>query len=87
MHVNSKILKLAQNWMYVFKVHVSNKRTKSQSIISLGRAMADKPGKADDVTFWTSFVGTLTAVRQNKRHFWNPDTKLDNIYIYFKRNF
>ena len=41
------------------------------NIFILGRALAEKPGKRDDVIFQNIFLVFLIFVRQNKGHFFD----------------
>ena len=49
-------------------------------------AMAQKPGKGNYVIYLNSFLEFLSIARQNKWHFWNPETKLDEISMFRKEN-
>ena len=46
--------------------------------------MAQKPGQGYDVPFLISFLAFLIVARQNKWHFWNIETKLDKIDMFWK---
>ena len=49
--------------------------------------MAQNPGKGDDVTFLISILVFLIVARQNKHRFWNPETELDKIGMFWKEFF
>ena len=48
--------------------------------------MAKKTDTGNDVTFWNASFVISDVVRQNKWHFWDPETKLDKIDMFFMVN-
>ena len=62
------------------KLYGSSPRLKVESIyLNFDCAIADKPGRSDDVTFKSHLLPFLVDVHQNKRHFWDSELKLNEM--------
>ena len=56
-------------------------------IFIFGFAMAQSQVKVMASLFETHFLDFLSVIRQNKWHFWNPETKQDKIGMSLKDDF
>ena len=68
-----------KNEIYVIKIHINNTHTQFQcNIFIFGCAITKNKVKVMTSVFETHFLAFLIVVHNNKGHFWNPETKLDN---------
>ena len=77
---------IQQTEIYVIEIHTNNMDTKFQNIFFVfGSAMAKKHGKVMISHFWNAILlAFLFVVHKNKCHFWNPETQLHIIGIFWK---